>query len=85
LSAGIPSVEECVSHYGQHLEMYSEGRLKAPSAHTLDFYVGFSFFRACAILQGVYKRSLQGIIIMLAIEYFLPFSKYASIFNLSFV
>lgn len=23
------------------------------------FYLGFSFFRAAAILQGVYKRSLQ--------------------------
>lgn len=57
---GIPSQLEAIRYYGERLEFHSKGRLSAPSAKDLDYYVAFSFFRVCAILQGVYKRSLQG-------------------------
>jgi acyl-CoA dehydrogenase family protein 10 len=57
---GIPSQHEAIRYYGERLEFHSKGRLSAPSAKELDYYLAFSFFRVCAILQGVYKRSLQG-------------------------
>lgn len=51
LSLGIPTEEEFVS-------MYCEltGTTSIPN---WNFYMAFTFFRIAAILQGVYKRSLQ--------------------------
>ena len=57
---GIPSLEELVEIYGKKVHEYSGGGLSAPSIVDMDYYLAFSFFRACAILQGVYKRSLLG-------------------------
>jgi acyl-CoA dehydrogenase family member 10 len=56
----IPTIEESVEYYGSRLKHYSNNRLAGPSMAELDYYMAFSFFRSCAILQGVYKRSLQG-------------------------
>lgn len=58
--AGIPPMEELVELYGRKAFEYSGGKLPAPSMLDMDYYLAFSFFRACAILQGVYKRSLMG-------------------------
>ncbi|XP_076106919.1 acyl-CoA dehydrogenase family member 10-like isoform X2 [Mytilus galloprovincialis] len=49
---GIPSVEEVVAEYCQKIGI-------AP-IHNWDWYVAFGLFRMAAIIQGVYKRSLQG-------------------------
>ncbi|XP_022085749.1 acyl-CoA dehydrogenase family member 10-like isoform X2 [Acanthaster planci] len=49
---GIPTMEEFVTQYCQ--------RRGIPPIKNLDFYLAFSFFRAAAILQGVYRRSQQG-------------------------
>ena len=49
---GIPSEEEYVARYCR-----LTGIAEIPS---WDFYVIFSFFRFAAILQGVYKRALDG-------------------------
>jgi len=58
-SLGIPTLEEAVRIYGDRLTAHSSSQA-APTRETVDFYVAFSFFRSCAILQGVYKRSLAG-------------------------
>jgi len=55
---GIPSLEETVSLYSQ-LTAHHSGRAAVPPANLLrdmDFYMAFSLFRCCSILQGVYKR-----------------------------
>ena len=49
---GIPSEEEYVNAYCE--------RRKIRGIKNWPFYVAFSFFRLAAILQGVYKRSLDG-------------------------
>ena len=49
---GIPTEEEFVS-------LYSEMTGTADLTHKWNFYMAFTFFRVAAILQGVYKRSLQ--------------------------
>jgi aminoglycoside phosphotransferase (APT) family kinase protein len=49
---GIPSEEEYVASY---CERRGIGRID-----NWPFYLAFSFFRLAAILQGVYKRSLDG-------------------------
>lgn len=49
---GIPTEEEYVARYCQLV-----GIGKIPN---WDFYIIFSFFRLSAILQGVYKRALDG-------------------------
>ena len=51
-SLGIPTEEEFVS-------LYSELTGTADLSHKWNFYMAFTFFRVAAILQGVYKRSLQ--------------------------
>ena len=51
-SLGIPTEEEFVS-------LYSELTGTADVTHKWNFYMAFTFFRVAAILQGVYKRSLQ--------------------------
>ena len=50
---GIPSEGEFISRYCE-----LAGKSPPPD---WNFYMAFSFFRVAAILQGVYKRSLQGV------------------------
>ena len=49
---GIPTEEEFVAQYCERT-----GRNRVDN---WDFYLAFSFFRLAAIVQGVYKRGLQG-------------------------
>lgn len=49
---GIPALEDLTALY------YEKRGLKP--IDNLQFYMAFSYFRIAAILQGVYKRSLQG-------------------------
>lgn len=49
--AGIPNEEQVVQFYSQ---------LRKINIENWNFYIAFSFFRMCGILQGVYKRALQG-------------------------
>jgi aminoglycoside phosphotransferase (APT) family kinase protein len=49
---GIPTEQEYVSQYCK--------RRNIEEIENWPFYVAFSFFRLAAILQGVYKRSLDG-------------------------
>jgi acyl-CoA dehydrogenase family protein 10 len=51
---GIPSEQQLV-------EMYCK-RMNIPVIDNWDFYVAFNFFRFAAILQGVYKRAISGIV-----------------------
>lgn len=51
-SYGIPTEEQYVSEYCQ--------RMGIDSIEDWQYYMAFSFFRAAAILQGVYKRAKQG-------------------------
>jgi acyl-CoA dehydrogenase family protein 10 len=52
LPQGVPSEDEFVKAY-----MKRTGRSEITNWH---FYLSFSFFRIAAILQGVYKRAMQG-------------------------
>ncbi|MGB6119716.1 MAG: phosphotransferase [Mesorhizobium sp.] len=49
---GIPTEEEYVARYCE--------RRNLPRIDGWTFYLAFSFFRLAAILQGVYKRALDG-------------------------
>ena len=49
---GIPTEEEYLAAYARRT-----GRAKVPS---WSFYLAFSLFRLAAIVQGVYKRGLDG-------------------------
>ena len=49
---GIPTEEEFVA-------LYSELTGVKDLSQNWNFYMAFTFFRVAAILQGVYKRSLQ--------------------------
>ena len=49
---GIPSEKDYVAAYARRT-----GRKDIPN---WDFYVAFSLFRLAAIVQGVYKRGLDG-------------------------
>ena len=49
---GIPNEQEYVAAYARRT-----GRTDIPH---WDFYVAFSLFRLAAIVQGVYKRGLDG-------------------------
>lgn len=51
-SLGIPTDIQYMQEYCQ--------RAGIPSVEKWNFYMAFSFFRVAAILQGVYKRALQG-------------------------
>lgn len=51
---GIPTVDEVISLYCQ--------KMNIPKIENWDFYVAFTFFRFAAILQGVYKRAISGIL-----------------------
>lgn len=62
-SIGIPTIPETIKLYADRLKFHSKsdatidlGALQSK----MDYYMAFSLFRSCAILQGVYKRSLQG-------------------------
>ena len=52
MALGIPTEEEFVAKYCEY-----SGRSKIDNA---AFYVIFSLFRSAAIIQGVYKRGLDG-------------------------
>lgn len=54
---GIPSQDEIVEEYCREMGI--------DKVKNLDFYFAFSFFRIAAILQGVYKRSKQGVVLYL--------------------
>jgi len=49
---GIPSKEEIVSRYCNNMQV--------EKIENFDYYMAFTFFKVAAIMQGVYKRSLQG-------------------------
>lgn len=49
---GVPTIEEYVEKYCRDMNI--------TDAPKLNVYFAFSFFRIAAILQGVYKRSMQG-------------------------
>ena len=49
---GLPSEEAYVARYCE--------RRGLPAIANWNFYIAFSFFRLAAILQGVYKRALDG-------------------------
>ncbi|KAL9981221.1 hypothetical protein ACROYT_G009895 [Oculina patagonica] len=51
-SLGIPSDTDYMQEYCQRADI--------PPVDNWNFYMAFSFFRVAAILQGVYKRALQG-------------------------
>lgn len=51
-SMGIPSEDELLQRYCKLTD--------TPDIPEWNVYMAFSFFRVAAILQGVYKRSLQG-------------------------
>lgn len=57
---GIPSLASALDTYCRHVDTLSKGTAQVPTMTDLEYYLAFSFFRVCAILQGVYKRSLQG-------------------------
>jgi acyl-CoA dehydrogenase family protein 10 len=57
---GLPSYEEAIAHYATCLDARAGSKLPPVSEANVDYYVAFSLFRSCAILQGVYKRSLMG-------------------------
>lgn len=48
---GIPSEDDMIELYCRHTG--------TPDITDWSLYLAFTFFRAAAILQGVYKRSLQ--------------------------
>ena len=59
IPAGVPSLSEALDIY--YKKIASSGKSAGDlSIADFEYYVAFSFFRVCAILQGVYKRSLQG-------------------------
>ncbi|MCG7518300.1 phosphotransferase [Ruegeria sp. Ofav3-42] len=49
---GLPSDQEFIEHYCQ--------RRGLPGIQDFGFYLAFNFFRMAGILQGVYKRALDG-------------------------
>src|SRR5687768_844068 len=54
LELGIPSIDELLGTYTRMLNLNP--------IHSKDwtFYQAFTFFRMSSIMQGVYKRALQG-------------------------
>ena len=58
---GIPSKEEILAQY------YGSVGLGDSADNQLAFYEAFQFFRIGAIVQGVYKRALQGNVIICVI------------------
>ena len=51
-AAGIPSEKEIVDRYCKEMNI--------KEIKDWNVYMAFSYFRIAAIVQGVYKRSLQG-------------------------
>jgi len=49
---GLPSDDEFIARYCE--------RRNLPGIDNFGFYLGFCFFRMAAIIQGVYKRALDG-------------------------
>ena len=58
---GIPTQEEYLKNYCQLMGI--------PQIENWEFYIAFMMFRYAAILQGVYKRYLQGIYVSLNMFY----------------
>ena len=50
-ATGIPDLETVVKLYGDYVVKHSNGALAAPSLNDLDYYLAFSFFKFCGILQ----------------------------------
>lgn len=57
---GIPTYLEYLEQYLEYLEQYCRETGIQSMAQPWNFYLSFCFFRIAAILQGVYKRSLEG-------------------------
>jgi hypothetical protein len=55
---GLPSLEQVIDLYGKSLEKYSHGKLAAPRVEDVDYYIAFSFFKFCGILQ-VYLTTVR--------------------------
>ena len=53
-SLGIPTYEEYMQEYCE--------RMNIPLIENWNVYMAFILFRVAAILQGVYKRSLKGLL-----------------------
>lgn len=53
VALGIPSEQEFISRYASHRNV------AVSSAHH-NYFLSFSFYRVAAILQGVYRRALEG-------------------------
>eukprot|EP00741_Cyanophora_paradoxa_P011688 tig00020563_g11292.t1 len=55
-----PGVPDLPGYAGSYLRRRRAAGLSELDAPSLRFYIALSFFRGAGILQGVYKRSLQG-------------------------
>ena len=55
---GIPSMIEVICLYSELLAHHTGAKAIPPQTllHQMDYYLAFSLFRCCSILQGVYKR-----------------------------
>ncbi len=53
---GIPTLKQYIDEYVQ--------RMGTQPINNWEFYVAFICFRFAAILQGVYKRAQQGIVVL---------------------
>ena len=47
----------------EYMEQYCKG-MNLPPVDDWNVYIAFSFFRIAAIVQGVYKRALQGMVLL---------------------
>ncbi len=61
-AAGIPSLDEMVSRYGERTKGFSRsnGSTQGSITESLDYCLAYNMFRLAAIVQGVYFRGLQG-------------------------
>lgn len=58
-SSGIPTPEQYLHMYTEAQQEFGQQSVVDPRA-TQDFYLAVAFFKAAAILQGVYKRGIEG-------------------------
>jgi acyl-CoA dehydrogenase family protein 10 len=57
-ATGLPSLEKVIDMYGKYLTEHSEGRLSAPTVDDMDYYIAYSFFKFCGILQVCYMMNI---------------------------
>lgn len=62
---GLDLVELGIPSDIEWMEMYCKG-MGMPNIEDWNVYNAFSFFRIAAIAQGVYKRSMQGNVVISA-------------------